>query len=77
MELYNILGQTIEQYRIRLLNEADLQINFINAKDSIESYVRPISAGDTKRFGEAQYLLSQIRTDQHCQNFLGILSHTA
>jgi hypothetical protein len=59
VELYNILGQTIEQYRIRLLNEADLQINFINAKDSIESYVRPISAGDTKRSGEAQYLLSQ------------------
>lgn len=60
MELYNILRQTIEQYRIRLLNEADLQINFINAWDSIESYVRPISAGDTKRSGEEQYLLSQL-----------------
>lgn len=60
VELYNTLKQAIEKYRIRLLKEVDLQINFMTAWDSIESHVRPISANDTRKTNEVQYLLREL-----------------
>ena len=60
VELYTNLRQAIEQYRIRLLNEVDLQNNFIVAWDSIESHVRPISSSDSKKMNEAQYLTGEL-----------------
>lgn len=68
-ELFNIFGQALERFEDRLRNEAQLQLNFITAWDSFESYIRNIDPSETEKFREARYLLAELNQTDHVRLF--------
>lgn len=59
-ELFQVFRKAIEQYETKLKSEADLQVKFITAWDSFESYIRNIDPSEKQKFGEAGYLIGEL-----------------
>jgi hypothetical protein len=68
-ELFSIFKQAIERFEDRLRIEDQLQLKFITAWDSFESYIRNIDPSETKKFREAQFLLVELNQTDHVRLF--------
>jgi hypothetical protein len=60
IEFYLVLKQAINNYRIELTNDEELQCHFINAWQSIENHVQHIAC-KSKTATELEYLLKQLK----------------
>ncbi len=60
-ELYDVFKKAIENYRQELENDEELQNKFIQAWDSIETYIRRIDTSDKNKFAEAKILVDETR----------------
>jgi hypothetical protein len=60
IEFYLVLKQAINNYRIELTNDEELQCHFISAWKSIENHVQEI-ASNKKTSSELEYLLNELK----------------
>jgi len=60
IEFYHVLKQAINNYKIELTNDVELQCHFIDAWQSIENHIEDITS-DKKASTELEYLLKELK----------------